>query len=534
MKYFIFRNYTIEPFFKGLDAQFSGYEDISFIDKTAEAYIWFYLVPFRVNNDLIVKEIKHYSGLLDLIVSSIDTNKQIFIFNLCSYFKINYHTSDIGIEDCIIEYNQKIYMIAKNNANIKIIDIASFFNRFSAAQLVDWKYYFLAQIPFNPKIFSVFNKWFSHQLEIINMCRKKCIVVDLDNTIWSGILGEDGINGIKIGGEYPGNVFHIFQEYLFELSRIGIILTICSKNNEDDVLSVWEHHPEMVLHRHDFVTYRINWNNKAENIRDIARELNIGMDSMVFIDDSPSERELVKQMLPQVSVPDFPEQPYLYPEFMKELTENYFSTYNLTDEDIVKTRQYNENTDREYYKEQFVDINSYLRNLNIALMVEKLNKFNITRFAQMTQKTNQFNLTTHRYTELDIQLLADNGCWVHGLRVKDKFGDNGLTGLMIIKIDGETACIDTFLLSCRILGKGIEDVFIVFMLLKLKTAGMKKVIASFIKTAKNGQVENFFEKTGFEITESFDDYKKYELLLENKKEYFISDIYKLEEICGKE
>jgi FkbH-like protein len=532
MKYFIFRNCTIEPFFKGFEAYFSGYEDISFIDSTADAYIWFYFMPYKLNNDIIAGEIAHYGEMLNMVYSNIDKNKMFIIFTMAPIYELNYITTNMVLKNTIIAYNQKIYAMSKHT-NIKIINIREFYYGFSDEQLIDWKYYFLSQMPINPKLAPQFITWFSRQLDVLAMKRKKCIVLDLDNTLWSGILGEDGADGIKMGENYPGNVYRFFQAYLLELNLMGIILAVCSKNNETDVFTVWEKHPDMLLKKDSFSAYRINWNNKADNIKEIAQELNIGLDSMVFIDDNPAERELIKQALPEVCAPDFPAHPYLFPIFIKQLTDDYFSTYTLTQEDLVKTQKYKENTERAQYKNLFTDMDTYLRSLEIKLTIEKLNEFNKTRFAQMTQKTNQFNLTTRRYTEIEIQSFADNGSLIYGLRVKDKFGDNGLTGLIIILLEKQTANIDTLLLSCRILGKEIEYVFVKYVLIKLKEIGIQQVLASYIKTAKNEQVEQFYDKLGFTAKKILPNGKNYELIIQNK-DISLSDIYKVEDSCVSE
>jgi FkbH-like protein len=262
-------------------------------------------------------------------------------------------------------------------------------------------------------------------------------------------------------------------------------------------MNILENHPDMILKKDVFSAMKINWNNKADNIREIAEELNIGLDSIVFIDDNPAERELVKQTFSEITVPEFPAQPYLYPIFVKQLTDNYFSAYTLTNEDLAKTQQYKENAERVQYKTQFVDMDSYLRGLEIELTIEPLNEFNKPRFAQLTQKTNQFNLTTKRYTEAQIQSFADNGDLVFGLRVKDKFGDYGISGLVIVLITGEKAHIDTFLLSCRVLGKGIEQNFVKKLLKKLPEKGVKTITAEYIKSEKNEQVEKFYETVEF-------------------------------------
>ena len=527
MKYFIFRNYTIEPFFKGIDAVFSGYEEISSADQEADRYIWFYLAPYKTDNEIISEEINNYGNLLEYALQGISTNKPVLVFTIQSVFSLVFQSSDTAIDIAIENYNRKIRRLADEYRNVKTVDIAQFYRNFSNEQLIDWKYYYLSQMPLNPKLAPDFNHWFTRQLELMELKRKKCLVVDLDNTLWGGILGEDGLDGIKIGESYPGNTYRFFQEYLLQLYKAGIILTVCSKNNEQDVLEVWQKHPDMLIHKEHITTYRINWNNKADNIREIAEELNIGLDSLVFIDDNPTERELIKQMLPQVIVPDFPAQPYLFPKLIKQLTDNYFSTYQLTKEDITKTQQYKENAERRQYQSQFTDFESYLKSLEIELTIETVNDLNIARLAQMTQKTNQFNLTTQRYTETDIRNFSDKGSWIYGLRVKDRFGDNGLTGLIIAVKNGEfEAEIDTFLLSCRILGKNIESVFLQYVLMKLKAAGVKWIKASYIKTAKNSQVETFYEKSGFDILFSSGEQNKYQIHTDEIN-FLFSNTYKI-------
>ena len=523
MKYFIFRNYTVEPFFRGLDATFSGYEDVSFIDTQADRYIWWYFPPYKTDNKIIVLEIENYGNLLEFTLNKMAPDKPVFVFSMTGIYKINYQTENDIVNEAIVHYNEKLKKFSEIYKNLKIIDFSDFANRFSQKQLVDWKFYYLSQMSLNPKLASEFNLWFKRQIEIIELQRKKCLVLDLDNTLWGGILGEDGAEGIRIGEDYPGNCYLFFQEYLLELMNNGVILTVCSKNNEKDVMDLWKNNPYIKIKQDQLAAYRINWNNKADNICEIAEELNIGLDSLVFIDDNPTERELIKQMLPQVSVPDFPEKPYLFPEFIKSLTDNYFSIYKLTKEDLAKTRQYKENAERRQFQSRFTDLDSYLRSLEIELTVEQMNDLNIARFAQMTQKTNQFNLTTKRYTEADLRNLTKNGARIYGLRVKDRFGDHGLTGLIITN---EIADIDTFLLSCRILGKNIETVFIQYMLMKLKSSGVKTVTASFIRTLKNSQVEDFYEKLYFEIEKKSESEKQYILNLENQN-YSISDIYQI-------
>jgi len=555
MKYFIFRNYTIEPFFRDFDAEFSGYEDISLVPD-AERYIWWYFAPYKVDNETVASEIENYGNLLEFTLNNIEATKLVLVFTMQPIFCLNYQTKENAVNKAIINYNKKIRDLSEIHKNLKIIDFAAVIAGltrnpltigggcgFGSADLtirrndvpmVDWKYYFLSQIPLNPKLAADFSQWFSRQIETVELKRKKCIVLDLDNTLWGGILGEDGAEGVKIGETYPGNCFLFFQEYLRELSQNGIILTVCSKNNEQDVIDLWHSNPYLKIRGEQLSAYRINWQNKADNIREIAAELNIGLDSMVFIDDNPTERELIKQLLPQVEVPDFPEKPYLFPDFCKMLTDKYFSIYEITKEDSEKTQQYKENAQRKQLESKFANFDDYLRSLEIVLTIETMNEMNITRFAQMTQKTNQFNLTTKRYTETDLKNLVAGGARIFGLRVKDRFGDNGLTGLCITSpptpLQNERGVvIDTFLLSCRILGKGIENAFLQYVLMKLKEEGVKTVSAKYIKTLKNSQVADFYERNGFTLENSDEEVNNYLLPLQDGN-IQISDIYTIKEI----
>lgn len=502
---YVFRNNTVERFFpKGYS--FSGYDDISIIPANEEGFIWFYQLPVKFNIDILISEVSAYAQKLQFVISKISESRNIIAVTICNINNISYTESDkIKLEEAISRYNIALFELSNVHDNVKVICIDEFYSSYPASSLVDWKYYFISQMGINPRLSNDFQKWWQRKLEGIALKRKKCIVLDLDNTLWGGILGEDGIDGIKIGGDYPGKAFLYFQEALLELSKNGIILTVCSKNNESDVIEAWEKNPFMVLKKEHFITYRINWKDKASNISDIATELNIGLDSFVFIDDNPTERELVKQALPMVCVPDFPEHPYELPSFTKKIVEDYFRVYSITDEDKKKTEQYKANAARSNAQQSFTDFTSFLRSLDMRLVVERANVHNISRIAQMTQKTNQFNLTTKRYTESDIRQFVDDGWQIWCLSVSDKFGDNGITGCIMVNNN----CIDTLLLSCRILGKGIEMAFIKTILSILKDEGISNISAKYIRTLKNSQVEDFYDNCGFKCTKNSDDIKDY-------------------------
>lgn len=498
MSTYIFRNNTVEPFFISLsDVRFSGYDDISFIDPEANEYIWFYQVPFKFNREEMVAEIDNLGDKLNILLSQIPEYKTVILFSLVDLAPFRFEVSDYSVREAIVKCNQRLQSMSKEYPNVKFIDFSDFTERYPISQLIDWRFYFISQMGLNPKLAPDFSTWLQSCLKSIRLQRRKCLVLDLDNTLWGGVLGEEGISGIRIGGDYPGKAFLCFQEGLVELSKRGVILTVCSKNNEQDVLEAWEKNPFMKLTRQYISAYRINWQNKADNIRELSQELNIGLDSFVFVDDSPTERELVKQLLPMVEVPDFPKQPYMLPSFLMHLTDTYFKIYTVTDEDRKKTEQYKANAGREMERARFTDFSDYLRSLKMELTVMPLDEFNLSRIAQMTQKTNQFNLTTHRYTEADLRVFKTDGWRIFCLSVKDRFGDSGITGAILIKPIADDYEIDSMLLSCRILGKGIEYAFLSAVLNVIRQLGARQVTASYLPTNRNVQTADFYDRAGF-------------------------------------
>lgn len=511
MKY-VFRNNTVERFF-GKEYAFSGYDDISIIPQEVDGYVWWYQVPVKYDHQVLVDEINDYIRKLNFVLSQINKQKNFIVLTMDIIYAVKFTDGDNRLQTAVDNYNKALYQAEDQYKNVKVIDLAEFARRYSMIELCDWKYYFISQMCMNPRLNKEFMDWWNIKMRSIALKRKKCLVLDLDNTLWGGILGEDGVDGIQIGGDYPGNSFLYWQEALLELSKSGVILTVCSKNNEQDVLEVWKKNPFIVLKKDHFAAYRINWEDKATNIRALAEELNIGLDSFVFVDDNPTERELIRQMLPMVSVPDFPKHPYELPVFFKQLVENYFQIYSITEEDTKKTEQYRANARRAQAQASYVDYDSFIESLGIQITVEAANEFNIQRIAQMTQKNNQFNLTTRRYTDADIRGFVENGWRVWCIRVADKFGDNGITGVIMVTCSGE---IDTFLLSCRILGKGIEVAFVKKVFTMLTEAGFETLTAKYLPTLKNAQVRNFWETVGFTcISESEDGTKDYSLILED-------------------
>ena len=527
MKYFVFRNQTVEPFLGDKDVAYSGYGDISFVPQDASKYIWFYQIPVNTNDEQLASEIGEYFNMLQLVVSQINENKDILVFTLVHLFRCRLVGDSGAVDEAVSQFNSDVRQLSKTHKNVHLIDFSEFAEQYPADQLVNWKFYMISQTLLNTKLAKNFSDWFTHVERELELKRKKCLVLDLDNTLWGGILGEDGADGIKIGGDYPGKAFYYWQQALLELSKTGVILTICSKNNEQDVEELWKRNPFIVLRKEHFSAWRINWNDKASNIQELAKELNIGLDSMVFLDDNPAERLLVSQTLPMVAVPEFPSKPYELMPFFKHLVTTYFRVYTITDEDRQKTAQYKANAQRAAARSQFVDMEAYLSSLDMRIDIISANEFNISRIAQMTQKTNQFNLTTHRYTESEIKQLLVEKWKIFCISVSDRFGDNGITGTVFFKpMSGKQFEIETLLLSCRILGKGIEQAFLSFCLNLLKKEGVQKIHASYLPTAKNSQVSDFYDRMGFTLTDIRNECKYYELPLHEA--FPIKPYYKIE------
>ena len=519
MTLFVFRNNTVERFFpKGYS--FSGYDDISVVPSNVDGYVWFYQSPVTLDQNLFAEQIREDRSKLEYILARIPSSKTMIALTMVPAYMVPVTEVDNSHRASIEAYNTSLFELEKVYRNLKVIDFADFACNYPADSLIDWKYYFISQMGLNPKLTASFHQWWSKKLESIAFHRKKCLVLDLDNTLWGGVLGEEGPHGIKIGGAYPGNAFQFFQKSLLQLSMSGVILAVCSKNNEEDVFEVWEKNPYLILRKEHFAAWRINWSDKASNIRELAKELNIGLDSFVFIDDNPTERELVKQMLPMVEVPVFPAQPYELPAFYQDIVSDYFKIYSITEEDKKKTEQYKANAARNQARHAFRDFTSFLKSLELVLSIEPANEFSIPRIAQLTQKTNQFNLTTKRYSDSDIRGFLAEGWKIWSLSVSDRFGDSGITGAIFV----EDNKIDSLLLSCRILGKGIEKAFLKYVLAQLKTQGAETIQAEYIPTQKNMLVKDYYEQCGFTCLEDSLQYKTYAAEID-KMDLQIEDYY---------
>lgn len=382
------------------------------------------------------------------------------------------------------------------DSQVFIFDYDAFCSRYGKLSLLDYKLYYLADLRLNmDSLPRLADEYLAYIAPILSKT-KKCIVLDLDNTLWGGIIGEDGIDGIQLGPTPAGRSFYEFQKYLLALFNRGVILAINSRNNPDDALLAIRTHPHMVLKEQHFAAIRINWDNKVTNMIAIAKELNIGLDAMVFLDDDQLNREMIAQELSDVLVVDLPGDTTQYVKTLTGL--RVFNTLQLTDEDLNKGKMYAEQRQRDEFQKSVRDITEYLKGLEMIVTIERATPFSIPRISQLTQKTNQFNLTTRRYLEEDIRRFSEDKDWlVLGIDVRDKFGDNGITGVMIVKTGKEDWRIDSLLLSCRIIGRNVERVLMAYVISEARKSGAKKITGEFIPTKKNPPAKDFFKDNKF-------------------------------------
>ncbi|HEY0801261.1 MAG TPA: HAD-IIIC family phosphatase, partial [Steroidobacteraceae bacterium] len=328
----------------------------------------------------------------------------------------------------------------------------------------------------------------------------KCVVLDLDNTLWGGVVGDDGLEGIGLGDLDEGGAFHALQCYLRDLWRRGILLAVCSKNNEAIARRVFAEHPAMVLKEEHIAVFVANWEHKAGNIARIRETLNIGYDSMVFLDDNPFERNLVRQMIPEIVVPELPEDPALYVRALAEL--NLFETSSASGLDAQRTAMYQDQAKREAERQQVGNLDDYLRSLETSALFSRFEPQTLGRIAQLIQRSNQFNLTTRRYSESQCEALMrdEAGIFPFSITVQDRFGDFGLVNVVVLRKADKVLKIDLFLMSCRVLQRGVEQFAMNKIFDLARQHGFELVEGRYIPTAKNVMVKDFFEKFGFEKT----------------------------------
>lgn len=398
------------------------------------------------------------------------------------------HTLNQFIRDYVNQHAQRMCLL----------DWTQYLQRLGEAQSLDYRYWHLFKSPFKKAFLSYYAQDITKVARIIKGHAKKCLILDCDNTLWGGVIGEDGLANIQLDPQqYPGIIYYQLQKVIVELVQRGIIIALCSKNNAEDVWQVFAEHPCCLLKREHIALAKINWNDKSNNIIELVRELNISLEHCVFLDDSSTECELVQKSLPQLTVLQVPDPIYNYPGLL--LREGLFDTLSLNNEDKFRTLQYQQEALRKQALQTAINIDDYLASLQLVANIQPMHTQEINRVTQLLQKTNQFNLSNKRYTQQHIQdFLQQPDVALYRLKVKDKFGDYGLTGVCIVKRQENLGIIDSFLLSCRVLSRKLEYSFLQYCLQELtRLWNIVEWRADFKATTKNAQVRDFLTNAKF-------------------------------------
>ena len=487
------------------------------LDPTTELYTFApeIVIIFHSSHQLLAK----YNKLNPAEYNSLAQDRLALIGDLSTFLNINLNAKIIyynytEINDAVFgnyagknpssflfqlrKLNYELMLYASQQADFHICDISSIQNRLGKATFFQTSVYINTEMVLSIDILP----WVAAQTtDLIGSMYgrlKKCLILDLDNTLWGGIIGDDGIENIQLGNLGIGKAFTEFQHWVKKLKNRGIVLAICSKNTETIAREPFEKHPNMVLRLDDIAIFKVNWDNKADNIKQIQAELNIGFDAMVFLDDNPFERAMVREHLHDLTVPELPEDPANYLEYLYTL--NLFETTSLTDEDAERTRHYQTATKRNTEQQQYTDEDAFLQSLNMTAVVEAFNTFNTPRLAQLSQRSNQFNLRTVRYTETDVKSIADStDAFGISFTLTDKFGDNGLICAVILKKEStDVLFIDNWFMSCRVLKRGMENFTLNTITAFAKAKGFGYLKGQYLQTFKNEIVKYLYQDLGFE------------------------------------
>lgn len=474
---------------------------ILFVDTrtvTGEVYLQEYSVSDEERERWIKSTLEEAVSLVEVVKKN--SKAKILIHN----FEVPTHSSlgiienrqPHGFRKAVKALNSKLEETFRTDDRTFVFDYESFVSRLGKDEAFDYKMYYLGDIRINPQAVPPLCDEYIPYVRAMLSKSKKCLVLDLDNVLWGGIIGEDGLDGIKLGPTPEGRPFLELQKYVLSLYNRGVILAVNSANNADDALEVFRNHPYMVLKEDHFAAMKMNWDDKISNMKSIAEDIEIGVDSLVFVDDSKVNRDMMKQALPEVLTIDLPDDSSLYLKTIEEV--RAFDTLQFTAEDKRRGKMYAEQRKRQEYRSAVGDITEYLKSLNTVVTIERANKFNIPRISQLSQKTNQFNTTTRRYLEDDVLRMANSDRFiVVSLKVDDKFGDSGLTGVAIVEKGSEKWRIDTFLLSCRVLGRKVEETLLAYIVDQARKEGAKTIVGEFIPTKKNAPAKDFYKNHGF-------------------------------------
>jgi len=412
--------------------------------------------------------------------------------------------SSHGQADAIRQINRELRAIAAENAGVYVLDYDAVIARCGRNRWFDEVKWMLVRLPMRAEHFRDLTSEWLRFLHPLSGRIAKVLVTDLDNTLWGGIVSEDGVERLQAGVEGPGAAFRQLQRAILDLSRRGILLAVASKNNADEALEALDRHPGMLLRSKNFAALQMNWNDKTASLREIARQLNVGTDSLVFLDDNPAERQRVRLEMPEVMVIELPAHPVGYANALRDCP--MFERLVLSEEDRRRGELYIVQRERQSFEEQAGSLEEFYQSLGQQVMIAPMTADTLPRAAQLLLKTNQFNLTTHRYKQTEIATFAAaSGCDVYTINVRDRFGDNGLVGVVMTQRTGDACLIDVFLLSCRVIGRTVETAVMAFLAEKNRSRGVARLEGWFLPTRKNAPAEGFYRNHGFRLVQQKQD-----------------------------
>ncbi|HTG36193.1 MAG TPA: HAD-IIIC family phosphatase [Thermoanaerobaculia bacterium] len=417
--------------------------------------------------------------------------------------------TEYGETEFFLDLNLDLLRRFKGHPRVQIFDLDRLTSRFGKDRVLDRRMYYLAKMEWSPAFLGCVAAELVRHARAARAQARKCLVLDLDNTLWGGVVGEEGPAGVKIGpGDPEGEAFLDFHHRLKALQAQGVLLAVCSKNNPEDVAELFDSRPEIPLRITDFAAVEISWEPKHEGLKKIAAALNIGTDSLMFMDDNPAEISLIQQMLPEVKSVLLPPDPAEYVAVIDRLTD--FERTTVLEEDARKTAQYRENREREALRTASGELGTYLASLRTELAITRARRDDLPRVHQLFTKTNQFNLTTQRYTPSEVErFIASPICELWVVRGRDRFGDLGAIGVVLLRRDGRVVYIDSFLMSCRAMGRGIETAIMNHVKHRLlDEPGHLELRGRYMPTAKNKPAETFYEDQGFRLLERRDSGEK--------------------------
>jgi FkbH-like protein len=456
-----------------------------------------------LSDDAVSAEIDSYMQRLAGLVRELRQRSaaQIVIWNQAPLQRLSAGFADPHLmtsqQDAVLNINRRLGTVCREVPGATIFDSARLATELGLERWYDPKLAYLARCPISGPGQRKVGQRLARQLRSSNKAPCKCLVLDLDNTLWGGVLGEDGPGGIALGDTYPGSAFKDFQRALRGYLDRGVLLALASKNNEADVTELFAGHAEMILRPGDFAARQIHWNDKASSLRAIASELNIGIDAIAFFDDNPVERAWVREQVPEVFVIEVPKEPWRYSQALDE--SGAFDHLTITAEDRSRARQYRAEVERKDLRQTTGSVEDFLRALEMRVEIASIKAPVMARVAQLIAKTNQFNVTTRRYSESELaSLLSREGALGVSMRITDRYGDNGLVGVAIaLPDDAQTYRLDTFLMSCRVLGRQAEQALLYSICRRAAVRGSERLLGEFVPTKKNAPAAQFFSTCGF-------------------------------------